>query len=105
MNLTRPEPLVGFEGTEAVSGARVPSELHFTNGTARIMSPRTRGFTLLEVLIAVMVGFAWYSSQLAVLIGGVAYALSGAVLWLARTMFPDQVSKLSKRDRKILFGS
>src|SRR2546430_8057544 len=55
MNLTRPEPLVGFEGTEAVSGARVPSELHFTNGTARIMSPRTRGFTLLEVLIAVMV--------------------------------------------------
>src|SRR5438067_945126 len=27
MNLTRPEPFVGFEGTEAVSGARVPSEL------------------------------------------------------------------------------
>jgi len=55
MNLTRPQPFVGFEGTEAMSGARVPSELHFTNGTARIMSPRTRGFTLLEVLIAVMV--------------------------------------------------
>jgi len=55
MNLTRPEPFVGFEGTEAMSGARVPSELHCTNGTARIMSPRTRGFTLLEVLIAVMV--------------------------------------------------
>src|SRR5439155_10451860 len=55
MNLTRPEPFVGFEGTEAVSGARFPSELHFTNGTLRIMLPRTRGFTLLEVLIAVMV--------------------------------------------------
>src|SRR5437660_7998450 len=54
MNLTRPEPFVGFEGTEAVS-ARVPSELHFTSGTARIMSPKTGGFTLLEVLIAVMV--------------------------------------------------
>ena len=49
MNLTRPEPFVGFEGTEAVS-ARVPSELHFTSGTARIMSPKTGGFTLLEVI-------------------------------------------------------
>jgi len=52
MNLTRPEPFVGFEGTEAVSEARVAS---VTNGAARIMSPRTGGFTLLEVLIAVMV--------------------------------------------------
>lgn len=55
-------------------------------------------------VIAGVIALAWYSSQLFVLIGGLSYGLSGAIAALFRHLFPGQVKKFSKRDRKILFG-
>jgi len=54
MNVTRAKPLVVFEGTK-VASSNDPPRFIFTTGTAHLMSRRKRGFTLLEVLLAVMV--------------------------------------------------
>ncbi len=83
-------------------GGLMVSELPYSSVKNLKFTPATVRRNIL--VMAVIVGFAWYSSQLAVLIGGVGYALSGGVAAIARTLFPEQVKRFSRRERKILFG-
>ena len=54
--------------------------------------------------IAVAVAVAWYSNQLFFLLIGVGYGLSGAVAYLLRKFAPGLQDRLSRKDKKIIFG-